>query len=216
MTSYFEILTATDANVLASAYNQAITLLRGSYDEDRRYAKSIIDMINTLDSQAPTYTGSSGSFKPPAASGSKNLFDPFIGGSAPPIKSFYGYRVHPIHGTRKLHTGIDFGAAQGTKIYASIAGIVTSAGWLGGYGNAVVIKHNGADTTAVNTPEVSTLYGHLSKLLVSVGQNVSIGEVIGEVGSTGYSTGAHLHFEVHLGSKVTDPLPYLAGRYKKK
>ena len=117
-----------------------------------------------------------------------------------PVTSEYGWRIHPISGDRKFHAGIDFGAAQGQPIYAAAGGKVTFAGERGGYGNTIEIQHNGRE---------STLYGHASALLVSVGQQVVQGQMIGRVGSTGNSTGPHLHFEVHVNGKHTDPRPFL-------
>ena len=118
------------------------------------------------------------------------------------ISSYYGWRVHPIFGTRRMHTGIDLAAIAGTPIYAAEAGRVIIAGLRGGYGNTVVIDHGGG---------LSTLYAHQSRITVSVGENVAAGERIGFVGCTGYCTGDHLHFEVHINGKHTDPLPYLRG-----
>ncbi|HSJ26904.1 MAG TPA: peptidoglycan DD-metalloendopeptidase family protein [Acidimicrobiia bacterium] len=118
------------------------------------------------------------------------------------ISSYYGWRVHPIFGTRRMHTGIDLAAIGGTPIYAAEAGTVIIAGVRGGYGNAVVIDHGGG---------LATLYAHQSRITVSVGERVAAGERIGFVGCTGYCTGDHLHFEVHVNGKHTDPLPYLRG-----
>jgi murein DD-endopeptidase MepM/ murein hydrolase activator NlpD len=117
-----------------------------------------------------------------------------------PITSGYGYRVHPIFGTRRLHTGIDFGGGYGAPIFAAESGTVISAGSRGGYGNAIVIDHGGGTTT---------LYAHQSRFAVSGGAQVSRGQVIGYIGSTGYSTGPHLHFEVRINGATTDPAPYL-------
>jgi murein DD-endopeptidase MepM/ murein hydrolase activator NlpD len=117
-----------------------------------------------------------------------------------PITSQYGMRRHPVLGTNRMHTGIDIGASQGTPIKAGDAGVVIHAGWLGAYGNAVVIDHGGG---------LSTLYGHMSSIGVSEGQQVSTGQVIGKVGSTGWSTGPHLHFEVRVNGEHTSPWSYL-------
>lgn len=120
--------------------------------------------------------------------------------SSVPITSEYGWRTHPITGNRKFHAGIDFGAGYGQPIYAVAAGRVTLAGNKGGYGNTVVIEHSNRE---------STLYGHASELLVSAGQQVVQGQLIGRVGSTGFSTGPHLHFEVHINRQHTNPRPFL-------
>ncbi|TBR58354.1 peptidase M23 [Westiellopsis prolifica IICB1] len=104
-----------------------------------------------------------------------------------PITSLFGWRVHPITGDRRFHSGMDIGAAMGTPILAAYSGQVEVADWVGGYGQAVILNHNNA---------LQTLYGHMSQILVQPGQRVERGTVIGLVGSTGNSTGPHLHFEV--------------------
>jgi murein DD-endopeptidase MepM/ murein hydrolase activator NlpD len=116
------------------------------------------------------------------------------------IVSGFGPRVHPILGSSRMHTGVDMSAGYGTPIHACRAGTVVIAGAQGGYGNTVVIDHGGG---------MATLYAHQSSIAVSVGQSVSSGEVIGYVGSTGMSTGPHLHFEVRLSGNPVDPTPYL-------
>ncbi|HZQ66746.1 MAG TPA: peptidoglycan DD-metalloendopeptidase family protein [Gaiellaceae bacterium] len=100
----------------------------------------------------------------------------------------------------RMHEGVDLGAAYGTPILAAAAGTVIYAGWMGGYGNLVVIDHGGG---------LSTAYGHQSRIAVAVGQAVAQGQVIGYVGSTGHSTGPHLHFEVRVDGQPVDPLGYL-------
>lgn len=117
-----------------------------------------------------------------------------------PVTSEFGWRTHPITGDRKFHRGIDFGAAKGTPIYAVDAGRVVFAGDKDGYGKAVVIQHQGS---------LSTLYGHASQLYVRQGQQVVRGQMIAAVGSTGFSTGPHLHFEVHVNGVAQNPRPYL-------
>ncbi|MBQ8526698.1 MAG: peptidoglycan DD-metalloendopeptidase family protein [Clostridia bacterium] len=118
-----------------------------------------------------------------------------------PVTSSYGTRIHPVTGKRKTHTGIDYGSPYGSNIVAAAAGKVIVAGYnSGGYGNYVVINHGNG---------VTTLYGHASSLLVSKGQTVSQGQVIAKVGSTGMSTGPHLHFEVLVNGSHTNPAAYL-------
>lgn len=116
------------------------------------------------------------------------------------VTSGFGYRIHPIFHVRKMHTGIDLSAGMGTSIRAASGGTVVSAGWRGGYGKCVVISHGGG---------LATLYAHQSEILVTEGQSVKRGEVIGKVGSTGYSTGPHLHFEVRVNGSPVDPMGYL-------
>ncbi|WP_225225445.1 M23 family metallopeptidase [Komarekiella delphini-convector] len=117
-----------------------------------------------------------------------------------PVTSEFGWRTHPITGDRKFHAGMDFGAAEGTPIYTVDAGRVVFAGDKGGYGKAVIIQHQRG---------LSTLYGHASQLYVQQGQQVVRGQMIAAVGSTGFSTGPHLHFEVQVNGVAQNPRPYL-------
>ena len=117
------------------------------------------------------------------------------------VTSYYGYRVHPVSGVKDYHTGVDIGMPQGTVIRAGHDGVVTVAGNSGGYGLCVIIE---GDTPTGKT--LMTRYGHCSQLLVAVGANVHAGDVIAKVGSTGTSTGPHLHLEVLLDGHYLDPL----------
>jgi len=116
------------------------------------------------------------------------------------ITSDYGMRLHPITKTNRMHTGIDIGAPAGASIQAADAGTVIYCGLLGAYGNVVVIDHGDG---------ISSMYAHQSKILVSENQQVERGEVIGKVGSTGWSTGPHLHFEVRKDGDPVNPWSYL-------
>ncbi|MGR6320208.1 peptidoglycan DD-metalloendopeptidase family protein [Micromonospora soli] len=120
------------------------------------------------------------------------------------LTSGYGVRFDPYYHVWQRHPGVDLAAPAGTPIVAAMDGRVTRAGWYGGYGNYTCIDHGRADGQ-----RLSTCYGHQSRLLVSPGQRVRAGQVIGLVGSTGASTGPHLHFEVRLGGRAVDPLPWL-------
>lgn len=121
------------------------------------------------------------------------------------ITSNYGMRTHPITGIYKLHTGVDLGAPMGANFIAANDGVVTKAGYNGAYGNMVIIDHGGG---------ISTLYAHGSEILVTVGQTVKKGDSILKVGSTGYSTGAHAHFEVRVNGQPVNPLPYITSNTK--
>ena len=113
--------------------------------------------------------------------------------------SGYGRRIDPVYRVPSFHEGMDFTAPVGTDIYATGEGRVVLAGWKQGFGNCIIIDHGF---------NYQTLYGHMSKLHVTNGQKVVRGEVIGEVGSTGKSTGPHLHYEVHLRGKPQNPANY--------
>ena len=133
------------------------------------------------------YTGESYMYPVPAYSG----YTPNSG---------YGYRSSPISGGSEFHTGLDLKATLNTDVVAAESGTVIYAGWRGGYGNCVIIDHGGG---------MSTLYAHNNALCVSVGQSVSKGQVISKAGTTGYSTGVHLHFEVRINGQHTNPTPYI-------
>lgn len=118
------------------------------------------------------------------------------------VTSAFGWRIHPIFGTRTLHAGIDLAASTGDNVRAAGDGTVILASTWGGYGRTVVIDHGGG---------LSTLYAHQSSIKVSVGQDVGAGDVVGSVGCSGYCTGAHLHFETREGGAPVDPMKYLTG-----
>lgn len=158
----------------------------------------LADIAATEQADAGSSGGSSGGAAVTPSSSSGRFQWPVNGA----LTSGFGYRTHPVLGTQRLHAGVDFGAGTGTPIVAADGGTVVSAGWHGGYGNAVIIDHGGG---------VATLYGHQSRLAVSSGTGVSRGQVIGYVGSTGMSTGPHLHFELRLNGVPNDPMPRLQG-----
>jgi murein DD-endopeptidase MepM/ murein hydrolase activator NlpD len=113
------------------------------------------------------------------------------------ISSYYGERIHPIYKTRHIHTGIDIAAPEGTPVIATGNGTVTGIKYKGGYGKQVVIRHS---------DKYDTRYAHLSKILVKEGDVVNLGDTIGKVGSTGLSTGNHLHYELIHQHNTIDPL----------
>lgn len=114
--------------------------------------------------------------------------------------SGYGYRRDPKTGGRRMHSGVDFAGPVGTPLYATADGVVTHAGWLSGYGRLVKIKHEFG---------IETRYAHMSKIRVKVGQRVSRGERIGDMGASGRVTGPHLHYEVRVGGKAVNPMIYI-------
>lgn len=116
------------------------------------------------------------------------------------MSSSFGMRDHPISGGRRAHKGIDLAAPTGTPIRASADGIISKAKWFGGYGLFIAIEHGGS---------IQTRYGHMSRLNVAEGQRVAKGDVIGFVGTTGRSTGPHLHYEVRINGEAVNPVPYL-------
>jgi murein DD-endopeptidase MepM/ murein hydrolase activator NlpD len=126
---------------------------------------------------------------------------PFVGGFIRPvpgaITSGFGYRYHPILHITRLHAGIDFHAPTGTPVHAAASGVIVAAQYMRGYGNTVMIAH-GSD--------LSTVYGHLSRIYVRSGEHVSKGQVIAASGATGLATGPHLHFEVRVHGRPVNPL----------
>ncbi len=120
------------------------------------------------------------------------------------ITSPFGWRVHPIFKSRTFHSGLDIARPAGTPIKSANSGKVVYVGWYGGYGKVVILDHG-----RYNNVPTTTLYAHMSRTAVQKGQIVGKGQVIGYVGSTGYSTGPHCHFEVRLNGKPTNPLNYL-------
>ena len=116
------------------------------------------------------------------------------------LSSSYGTREHPVIGGLRAHKGLDMAAPSGTPVYATADGLVSKAEWFSSYGNFISIEH-GAD--------LETRFGHLSRIAVSSGQRVHKGDLIGYVGSTGRSTGPHLHYEVRVDGVAVDPTPYM-------
>lgn len=139
----------------------------------------------------------SGQEPPPIVGAPSSLLWPVSG----PISSPFGMRTNPVSGRFLMHTGIDIAAEMGSTVVAAAPGRVISAGWNdGGYGNMIIIDDGGA---------MSTLYAHLSQIFVGADQDIKVGQAIGAVGSTGNSTGPHLHFEVRIDGKPVDPMSYL-------
>lgn len=166
-------------------------------------AKSETDYFNALSREeaariaaAATQKPSNGSSAAPSSSGFV-----FPLAYATKITDAYGYRIHPLSGTKKWHNGVDFAAGEGTAIYATKAGTVTTASYAEAWGNYVVINHGDG---------YSSLYAHMTNYIVSVGDTVSAGQTIGYVGSTGWSTGPHLHFTIYYNGSDVNPLNYVS------
>lgn len=122
------------------------------------------------------------------------------------LTSDFGLRVHPVLGGVRQHKGIDLAAPVGTPVHAAADGIVGRADWFSSYGLFVALEHGG---------NIETRYGHMSRLNVAAGQMVHKGDIIGYVGTTGRSTGPHLHYEVRVSGEAVNPLPYLQGKVEK-
>lgn len=116
------------------------------------------------------------------------------------LTSNFGVRSDPFRGTAAMHAGVDIPGPIGTPIYATADGVVQRAGWANGYGNLVELSHGGG---------ISTRYGHLSSFVVAPGTRVKRGQLIARMGSTGRSTGSHLHYEVRLDGRAVNPLPFI-------
>jgi murein DD-endopeptidase MepM/ murein hydrolase activator NlpD len=116
------------------------------------------------------------------------------------LSSDFGMRVHPVLGGRRMHKGVDLPAPTGTPIHATADGVVSRADWFSIYGLYVSIEHGG---------NLETRYGHMSRLNVAAGQEVHKGDIIGYVGTTGRSTGPHLHYEVRIAGEAVNPVPYM-------
>ncbi len=184
-----------DAFITALAQQDLIDQVeaqRGSYEHRLRTLSGTSDSINgalrdSQDGQAlPELT--LGIFLPPL----ENV----------QVASAFGPRLHPIFGTVRMHNGLDLDGAAGEPIRAAADGEVVVAGWQDGYGFTVVIDHGNG---------LGTLYAHQSSIIVAKGEKVEMGDVIGLVGSTGWSTGPHLHWEVRVFGNPTDPLPFMGG-----
>ena len=158
------------------------------YEEIMAASQEVANMIRRSHMSSAGYSG--------APAGAGGMIWPISG----PITSEFGWRTHPIFGTARFHSGLDIGGDYGMPIYASASGTVIYAGWISGYGNAVIIDHGGG---------VTTLYGHNDSLNVSEGENVAQGQVIAMCGSTGNSTGPHCHFEVRENGEPVSPYGYL-------
>ena len=181
-TRYLSKIQATQSEL--SKIQNDRRLLENALDELEDLSKSMESQIRDLQNKSKTALGTGKYIWP-------------VSGD---ITSYFGNRIHPILKKRKYHTGLDIAALTGTPIAASDTGVVIFSARNGGYGLMVMIDHGAG---------ISTLYAHCSRLLVNKGQKVSKGEIIAKVGSTGLSTGPHLHFEVRKGGVPVNPLNYI-------
>lgn len=177
-----------EKEILMSTLEKDIKAAEIAYDKANEEAKDLSAKILKLQQETGPYSG--GKMKWPVPSSGR-------------ITSYFGYRIHPIFKSKKLHTGIDIGAPTGSSVVAASDGKVIYSDWLGSYGKAVMLDHGGG---------IVTLYGHNSSLTVKVGQRVERGNTIAKIGSTGNSTGPHLHFEVRKNGAYVDPLPWVKGK----
>ncbi len=177
-----------EKNALIKSLEKDIKALEAAEKQKEKDAAALQTELNKALGKSPTvvYKGN-GKFVWPSAV-SKKITSPF------------GYRIHPIFGTKKLHRGLDIGAPMGSDVLAGEAGVVVTAGYNNSYGYYITINHGSGYVT---------LYAHNSKLLVSKGDMVAKGQVIAKCGSTGNSTGPHIHFEVQINGKLVNPLNYL-------
>ena len=192
-----------EANNLILAIEQDLEGKQAEYDaimaEEEATNDALSKLVAQLEAERAVYA-------PPSAGGGSEASG--TGSFVFPVASYvyissrFGMRVHPITGVYKSHTGMDIASNQGTTVYAADSGTVVLAEWYGGYGNCIMIDHGNG---------FKTLYGHLSVISVANGQTVSQGQTIGNVGSTGNSTGPHLHFEVYKNGDRIDPEQFYSG-----
>ena len=186
-------------NELKAIENEKITKKNNLSAEERKLHDQILALEESNDELQKDIEGFLNSVNN-GSSGSVTQGGGFIRPVSDRITSDFGYRTHPVTGQKKLHTGTDFGSSYGTPVKAAKGGKVVLSGTYGGYGNTVIIDHGGG---------VQTLYAHNSSLVVKSGQAVKQGDIISKVGSTGVSTGPHLHFEVRVNGTPKNPMEYI-------
>ena len=192
----------SEANALLAGLESDINAYKSVYDQYEQQQKNVQSQIDKqvadLRRQEQQQQQQNPNYDPGKANGSTGTMM-WPCPSCHYITSQFGWRYHPIYHTQKYHSGVDIGASYGATIVAADGGTVITAGSVSGYGNCVVINHGNG---------ITTLYGHMSSIAVSVGQKVSKGQTIGYVGSTGNSTGPHLHWEVTVNGVRQNPLNY--------
>lgn len=192
--------TKKESATLAAAKSKTKGKLKHERAEQKALAAKILKQ-QRADRRAKRYADAGASSASSASSSNAYLQNPAPGY---PVTSNFGWRYHPIYHTRKLHAGTDFGVPCGTTVHAAAPGRVISAGYRTGAGNEVVINHG-----TVHGGQLATAYKHNTRLLVHAGQRVSRGQAISISGTTGWSTGCHLHFEVLRNGQYQNPLDWL-------
>ena len=179
---YEELLDMANANLVVNTTQKMDLLNKQLYIQSKSF-DDVVDMFKNQDQMLKSV---------PA-------IQPISNKDLKKTASGYGTRIDPIYGTTKFHAGMDFSASPGTDVYATGDGVVTKVGWMGEFGNTVIVDHGFG---------YKTVYAHLKDIRTKQGKKVVRGEVIGGVGSTGKSTGPHLHYEVHLKDKPVNPINY--------
>ena len=180
-----------------NTYKSQLNELEELEAEKNAELKELADREDEIEKEIQSYFTKTPSTASPTSNSSSGFIRPVASST---ITSSYGPRVHPVTGQYKVHTGVDFAASTGTPFVAAKDGVVTAAEYHPAYGNMVIIDHGGG---------FSTLYAHASQLKVSVGQKVKQGQVVSLVGSTGYSTGPHAHFEIRINGQHVNPMDYI-------
>lgn len=188
-----------------NSYQAQLNELKSLESDKNSELKALANKEDEIEKEIQSYFNNKQSGNDGNSSGSTSLSDNSTSGFIRPVSSStitsnYGPRVHPVTGEYKVHTGVDFAAPAGSPFFASKDGVVTTTEYHPAYGNMVIIDHGGG---------ISTLYAHASQLKVSVGQRVKQGQVVSLVGSTGYSTGPHAHFEIRINGQHVNPMNYI-------
>jgi len=200
----------TQAASVSAQLDKTKSQQRIALDENQKTQQAAYDNVDRLESESNALGDTIRKMQAAQAAKASQSTRHGVGSgsiSTWPLPGFYeisdpfGWRTHPITKKRSLHTGTDIVAPTGTQIHSAGAGVVLVAGWNSAYGNMTIIDNGNG---------ISTLYGHQSALAVTEGQSVTANQVIGSVGSTGLSTGSHLHFEVREGGNPTDPLRFFS------
>ncbi|MBB6622764.1 peptidoglycan DD-metalloendopeptidase family protein [Clostridium gasigenes] len=200
LVSYNDDLKAELDNIFNSISNSNNGNNSGSTNENSNGTSNESNNNNGTGNESNNNSTNNESNNNSGTNNNENTGEGFLRPTDGPITDPFGGRTNPVTFQPGFHNGVDFGNASNTPIKASKSGVVTYAGWINGYGNSVIIDHGGG---------VTTLYGHANSLNVSVNQNVTRGETIALVGSTGMSTGPHLHFEIRINAQPVDPMGYV-------